>query len=201
MGLFLPRVRIAAWLGAALVTGAAATGCSTPPQKELDQAQATIEVAVAAGADRIASAELASARAAYTQAQEAIAQRDYKLALGHALDSRERALTASRAAAATRSKLKDETARALVAVSGQLTRLDDALAAPPRALRPQVRQARASHTRLHDALQKARAAIAAEDYIAADALLAGVRRDLDALLQVWSPPAPAVPAQSSRTKT
>src|SRR5204863_8664435 len=97
------------WFCAAVAFCIAAAGCAEPPTKELDQAQAAIEVAVSAGVERFAPADLASARTALVQARDAVTQRDYKLALGHALDSRERAQTAARATAEARAALKRET--------------------------------------------------------------------------------------------
>ena len=67
-----------------------------PPEKEMQQAQAAIDVAVAAGAETYAAQELAAAEAALTHAGSAVAARDYRLALNHALDSRQRALNATR---------------------------------------------------------------------------------------------------------
>ena len=63
--------------------------CGEPPNKELHQAQGAIDAARAAGAAVYAPEELKGAVDALTHAQEAVGQRDYRLALNHALDSRE----------------------------------------------------------------------------------------------------------------
>ena len=55
--------------------------CSAPPQKEIDRAQQAIDSARVAGADRYAPAAYAAATSALQQAHEAVAQRDYRLAL------------------------------------------------------------------------------------------------------------------------
>lgn len=73
-------------------------GCAEPPRKEMDQAQGAIDTARAAGADRYATAELEGAVAALARADEAVLQRDYRQALSHALDARDRAQAAARAA-------------------------------------------------------------------------------------------------------
>src|SRR5690606_23255882 len=71
-------------------------GCAEPPRKEMDQAQGAIDAARAAGADVYAADSLSEAITALTRADEAVAQRDYRQALSHALDARERAQAAAR---------------------------------------------------------------------------------------------------------
>ena len=70
-----PRARAATWLCVLLALCGAAAGCAEPPTKEIDQAQAAIEVAVSAGAERFAAPDLAGARTALTQARDAVGQR------------------------------------------------------------------------------------------------------------------------------
>jgi len=192
MYLPLPRVRTAAWRCAvwAIALAVASTlvgttaGCAEPPQKELDQAQAAIEVAIAAGAERFAPAELTAARAAVSQASEAVVQRDYKLALGHALDGRERAQVATQAAIDAQARLRDDSERAFREVTALLDRLreDRSSAAPTRIARARVRTARAAESRLSASLQKARASIDAQDYAAAQALLSRLKTELAGVL-------------------
>src|SRR5882724_5347116 len=62
-----------------------------PPDKEIQQAQEAIDKAHAAGADRYAVEEYSAAVAALKNAHTAVEQRDYRLALNDALDSKERA--------------------------------------------------------------------------------------------------------------
>ncbi len=191
MYLPLPRVRTAAWRCAARTIALAATlvsttaGCAEPPQKELDQAQAAIEVAIAAGAERFAAAELTAARTAVSQASEAVAQRDYKLALGHALDGRERAQAATQAATDTHARLRDGSERAFREATGLLDRLREGhvAAASTRIPRARVRTVRAAEARLSASLQKARASIDAQDYVAAEALLSRLKMELEDVLQ------------------
>src|SRR5438034_1116223 len=80
----------------ALLASLSSAACGAPPDKELQQAQSAIEAARAAGADRFAVEEFLAAQNALARANEAVAQRDYRLALNHALDARERAQTATR---------------------------------------------------------------------------------------------------------
>ena len=70
--------------------------CGEPPDKEMHQAQGAIDAARAAGADTYAPDEFKAAVDALARAQDAVAQRDYRLALNNALDSRERAQNAAR---------------------------------------------------------------------------------------------------------
>src|SRR5262245_28271359 len=82
------------------------SACATPPTREMDQAQGAIDTARAAGADRYAAEEYRGAVDALKQAQDAVEQRDYRLALNHALDSRERAQAAAKHAAESQATLR-----------------------------------------------------------------------------------------------
>ena len=178
----LPRVSPVAWLCAVLVALTAA-GCGEPPQKEIDQAQAAIEVAVSAGAERFATAGLTGARTALMQARDAVNQRDYKLALSHALDSREKAQAATRAAADARAALRTEVATALGAVSGQLAKAKEIIGASRSGIpRARLRRARTTEARLTALLQEARAAADAQDYGKAQTLLSRLKTEVEALL-------------------
>src|ERR1044071_7652591 len=86
-------------LAAALLIVVAAACGGEPPDKEIKQAQAAIDAARGAGAAQYAKAEFAAAQDALKRATDAVADRDYRLALNHALDARERAETAARQAA------------------------------------------------------------------------------------------------------
>ena len=74
-----------AWVLALVLLAA----CGTPPHKEMDQAQGAIDAARAAGADRYAADAFTAAQRSLTLASEAVDQRDYRLALNRALESRE----------------------------------------------------------------------------------------------------------------
>ena len=65
-----------------------ASACTSPPNKEMDQAQGAIDAARAAGAERYAAKELAAANAALKSANDAVQEGDYRLALNHALEPR-----------------------------------------------------------------------------------------------------------------
>jgi hypothetical protein len=96
-------------------------GCGTPPSREMDQAQGAIDAARAAGADRYAAEQYGAAVKALENAHNAVAQRDYRLALNHALDSRDRAQSAAKEAASQQAVLRSDAERRL----GQVTALLD----------------------------------------------------------------------------
>ena len=101
-------------------------GCGgDPPDKEMQQAQGALDAARAAGADKYAADEFTAATLALTNAKEAVEQRDYRLALNHALDSRERAQNAAAQAA-------DGKAAARVAAEREIGSAEKALSAADR---------------------------------------------------------------------
>jgi hypothetical protein len=91
-----------AFLAAALLVCA----CAEPPNKEIGQAQGAVDSARAIGADRYAPEEYAAATTALKQAGDAVNDRDYRLALNHAIESREHAQNAAREAADRRARAR-----------------------------------------------------------------------------------------------
>jgi len=166
-------------LAAALLIVVAAACGGEPPDKEIKQAQAAIDAARGAGAAQYAKAEFAAAQDALKRATDAVADRDYRLALNHALDARERAETAARQAADAKVMARadaDRDVRALTAaLSEARARLKSAEAArvAPRILA----DARKTIADGEAAVQNARTAIEAGDYVSASAALtdAGTR--------------------------
>jgi len=116
-----------AWVLLVLLAVFTAACGGDPPEKEMQQAQAAIDAAVAAGAETYATEELAAAEAALTHAVAAVGARDYRLALNHALDSRQRAQNASKLAgegmAAARAEANRTISRAAKGVEAMRTRL------------------------------------------------------------------------------
>lgn len=175
-----------------LLTVLVAVACGTPPHKEMDQAQGAIDAARAAGAERYAPTEYAAARTALNQANDAVTQRDYRLALNHALESREQAENAARTAADTRARLRGDTERALAEVTSLIVQTRSQLATMPP---PRARRAKQTLTLAGEEVQKAGKAIQAEDYESAQRTLAGTK---EKILQIKAPPAPPAAAQSSK---
>ena len=176
----------AVWLLTALLVVA----CSTPPHKEMDEAQGAFDAARAAGAERYAPTEYAAARTALNQANDAITQRDYRLALNHALESREQAQNAARTAADTRARLRGDTERALAEVTSLIVQTRSQLASLPPA---RARRAKQTLTLAGEEVQKAGKAIQAEDYEGAQRILAAAKEGIQKL----APPAPTPPAPQS----
>ena len=154
-------------------------GCAEPPSKEMNQAQGAIDAARAAGADRFAADEFMAATDALKRSEEAVAAGDYRQALSHAIDSRERAQSAAKMAVEGRADARGQAERAITEVATLLSQAEAQLKnLGSRPLRgPRATVADAQHT-----LQEARAALAREDYAALSLALNGVAADLQAAL-------------------
>ena len=166
------------------------TACGgDPPEREMQQAQDAIDAALAARADVYAARDLAAAEAALTSAGAAVSARDYRLALNHALDSRQRAQIAAKLAAdgmaAARAEADRDITRAAMGVEGMRTRLKQSDV--PRLPSRTVAAVRASVADADKRVQEARAALDRSDYkaaqasaAAANATLTAASRDLEA---------------------
>jgi len=174
---------------AALATLTAA--CAGPPDKELQQAQEAIDTAKNAGADRYAADDFNAAREALKQANDAVVQRDYRLALNHALDARERAQSAAKDATDRKAAVRSEAERAMVAIGPALSEAHTRLRAAEAARVGTRTLAEARHTiaSVEQAVQKAGAARDRGDYLEVVDLLKtamprlqGVAQDLQAAM-------------------
>lgn len=159
------RFRLTA-LVAAVLGALTFAACAAPPDKEIQQAQGAIDAAKAVGADQYAAEEFAAAQTALKNANDAVDQRDYRLALNHALDARDRAKTAAREAADRRATARVEADRALAAATRLL---DDAQARikSPDTARLNARalqEARRSLNAADRSVQKARTSFDRGDY-------------------------------------
>ena len=171
------------------------SGCTSPPNKEMDQAQGAIDAARAAGAERYAATELAAANTALKNANDAAEQGDYRLALNHALDSREQAQNAARVAADNRAKLRGDIERSLAEVTALVGQVRAWVASPASARTPRTRRtAQQAVTVANGELQKAGSAMQAEDYAGAQAVLNGTKARLQKVV-------PAVAGQAGAQST
>jgi hypothetical protein len=162
----------------------------------MDQAQGAIDAARAAGAERYATTELAAANTALTNANDAVQQGDYRLALNHALDSREQAQNAARVAADTRVKLRGDLERSTAEVTALVGQVSAWIGSPASARTPRTRRsAQQAVTQATGELQKAGSAMQAEDYASAQRLLTAARARLQKVV-----PAVAGPAGVQSTK-
>jgi hypothetical protein len=175
-----------------------AIACTSPPNKEMDQAQGAIDAARAAGADRYAVNEFTAATTALKNATAAVEQGDYRLALNHAIDSREQAQNAARVAADTRARVRGEVERSIAEVNALIANVNTWIASPAAARTPRTRRAAQQVVTTSTAdLQKAGSAMQAEDYAAAQTLLTATKGRLEKAV-----PAPpnAAAAQSTRRR-
>ncbi len=186
--------RLPAWLLATLLVLPA---CAEPPNKELNQAQGALDAARAAGAEQYAPAEYQTAADSLKAANDAVSQRDYRLALSNALDSRERAQNAARLAAETRARVRSEVERSMAEVAALLAQVNGRMATAEknRGPRRNLREAQQLLARVNEDVQKAGAAMKAGDYIAAQPVLSGIRGRIQQVMALLEQP-PA--AQSSR---
>jgi hypothetical protein len=157
------------------------SGCAEPPHKEMDQAQAAIDAAQAAGADRYATSAYSAATEALENTRTAATASDHRLALSYALESREHAQNAGRNAA-------DEKVRVRIDVEHASTILT-ALIAEGHSLLDATAHGAASRTRLEQPawdltaaeahLQEAGEAEETGDYLGASAALEEARIQIE----------------------
>jgi hypothetical protein len=160
------------------------TACGTPPHKEIDQAQGAIDAARAAGADRLATEAFTAAVASLKLANDAVGQRDYRLALNHALESREQAQNAARLAAETHGRLRGEVERSLAEITALMAQANGRLttAERTRVARRVVSDARQSLAAANSDVQKAGAAVQKQDFAAAQTLLSGAKQRISQVI-------------------
>ena len=153
------------------------SACSAPPQKEIDQAQGALDAARAAGGEQYAKDEFPAAATALQQAQDAVPQRDYRLALSRALDARERAQDAAKQAADGKARARIEADREAASTATALQQLRGKIAAAEAARVParDLTGPRAAVSAVDASLQKARAEMEAGSYLEAIAALNGTR--------------------------
>jgi len=160
------------------------TACGTPPHKEIDQAQGAIDAARAAGADRLAPEEFTAATTSLTLANQAVEQRDYRLALNHALESREHAQNAARAAAEAHGHLRGEVERSLAEVTAMLAQANGRLTTAERAKvsRRVLTDARQSLATVNADVQKADAALQGQDFTTAQAAVMAAKQRISQVI-------------------
>jgi hypothetical protein len=169
-----------AWLLAAFLF----TACAEPPNKEIDRAQGAIDAARAAGADRYAPEEFGAAIASFDQASTAVGQRDYRLALNHALESHTHAQNAAREGAANRARVRGEVERDMAQIAALLAQANARLtgAESSRVPRRVLTEARQKLAQVNDDVQKAGEAMKQDDYLAAQPVLTGVKERIEEVI-------------------
>jgi hypothetical protein len=179
----MPRRRSLVLL-AGLFCVTALIGCGTPPTREMDQAQGAIDTARAAGADRYASEQYQAAVKALQSAHDAVAARDYRLALNHALDSRDRAQRAAKEGASQQVTLRSSAERQLAQVAATLDQAKQRLTAADAARVPKRTLAapRAAIEEAEASLQKAGTGIQDGEYQVSQNRLAESAKKLQAAM-------------------
>ncbi len=162
------RAVSAAVAAAAVACLLVSAACSAPPQKEIDRAQGAIDAARAAGAEEYAREPFTAATTAMQETHDAVAQRDYRLALSRAIDANERALEAARQAANGKARARGEAEAAMAWLATALRELDERLKAAEAsgATARESEPARRVREDASRALQEARATIEKGDYSA-----------------------------------
>lgn len=174
------------------------TGCAEPPHKEMNQAQGAIDAARAAGAEQYAPEELSAAAAALAQSEQAVTQKDYRLALNLAIDSRNRAQEAAKTAVDNRAKARGDAERVLAETQAALNQARTRLAGPSVAKTPRrtLAEATAAIEATEKTLQEARTALESNEYGRAVELAEGVAVRISEVLATLEPPAtPAGPGR------
>ena len=150
----------------------------------MDQAQGAIDAARAAGADRYAREQYDAAVKALQSAQDAVGQRDYRLALNYALDSRDRAQRAAKEAASQQGILRSAAERRLTEVTALLDRAEQQLKAAESARVPRrsLAAARAAISGAEASLQKAGTSIQESNYDVSQQQLAESAKNLQSAM-------------------
>jgi hypothetical protein len=161
------------------------TACSEAPQKEIDRAQGALDAARAAGAEQYAPEPFTAATTAMQQTHEAVQQRDYRLALSRAIDANERALEAVRQAADGKARAQSAADAAITYAATAVRQLDERLKAAEsaRLTSRETAPARRVRSDAERTLQEARTAVAASNYAAATARLAGMHDRITAQIR------------------
>ncbi len=179
------RKRSPSGAAAALLAGALVISCATPPDKEMQRAQGALDAARAAGADQYAAAEYKAATSALDRSREAVTQRDYRLALSQALDSRELAENAARTAADQKAIVRAEAEELLEALGNDIDRCASKIKAAQAARVPATLTTHAQPEigASRSAMQKAREAIDRHDYLDARSSLQTTKARLAKLIE------------------
>jgi hypothetical protein len=174
--------------------------CAEPPSKEMNQAQGAIAAAEAAGAAQYAPTELSAATDALKRSEEAVTQRDYRLALSLAIDSRERAQNAVKVATDARARASGDAERVIAEITTLLIQATDRLRDPNVAHLPRkvTEPAQAAVSAADKRMQEARAALKADDYARVASLTDGLAAQLRAILAETRPALAPSPARKRR---
>jgi hypothetical protein len=178
-----------------MFAAATSLACGHPPDKEMQQAQGALDAARFLGAEQYAREEFTAAQDALKHANEAVALRDYRLALNHALDSRERAQMAAKMAADGKAVARVNADRAISRAAATLDTLRARISAaeasrtPPRGLA----KARRVVADAHSKVQEARTVYEQGDYLTATSTAQAITELILAATKELDPPTTSSP--------
>jgi hypothetical protein len=175
----------------AMIAVLALAACSEPPDKERQQAEGALEAARAAGADVYAPTEFQDAVSDLKKYDDAVAQRDYRQALNHALEARDRAYEAVKQAGNNKAQARSQADRLVEDLQELVTTAAAKLSASAgRPTGPAAERLRAARDAGTAALQEARTRQAKQDYQRISATLTPVIAALHRELPGSEPQAP-----------
>jgi uncharacterized protein DUF4398 len=182
-----------------MLVAATSFACGDPPDKEMQQAQGALDAARFVGADQYAREEFTAAQNALKHANEAVAQRDYRLALNHALDSRERAQIAAKMAADGKAVARVNADRAISRAAATLETLRAKISAAEASRTPARGLAKGRHV-VADAdrkVQEARTLYEQGEYLTATSMARAITEPIVAATKELGPSTPS-PARRRR---
>jgi hypothetical protein len=181
-------MRRIAWILLSVLT---LSSCSEPPAKERHQAEGALAAARAADAAIYARQELEAAERALQRYDDAVAQRDLRLALDHAIEARDRAFDAARQAGDRKAAARSQAERLLAELAALTAAANARLAAnsPSRVTGSAADRLRAAVKDATGVMQEARTLIDRQGYLDAIQVLTPVVERL----QVDLPPASTPP--------
>jgi hypothetical protein len=172
----------------ALFLISATIACAEPPNKEMNQAQGAIDAAKSAGAEQFAASDLTAAVDALRRSEAAVSQRDYRLALNHAIESRERAQSAAKAAVNVRARARGDAEAQLAEANTLLAQAQMRLRNADRARLPRrvAEDARAVIAAAQKSVQNARTALDNDEYDKARKALDGVSARIQTVISAMA---------------
>jgi hypothetical protein len=181
-------MRRIAWILLSVLT---LSSCSEPPAKERHQAEGALAAARAADAGVYAPRELDAAERALQRYDDAVAQRDFRLALDSAIEARDRAFDAARQAGDRKADARSQAERLLADLT-TLTAAASARLSPTHSSRVTGSAADRLRAAVKDAsgvMQEARTLIDRQAYLDAIQVLTPVVERLQVDLPPASTPA------------
>jgi len=166
-------------------------GCAKPPEAEQKAAQAAMEAAVAAGADKYAAAELDAAKKVKEGADAQVTQKNYKEAKQAYIDAKAAFEKAAAAVEQGKKKAADDANAAITAVEESWKPVEAFAAKLEKKFKAKKEAWQADATAFGENLK------AAKDMVATDALAAKAKaEELKAVVEKWVAEFKLAPSQA-----